>query len=480
MSLLRAIGKFVGLGYDAARENQRRKAPASKLRSEDRELNSSDRGRLITNARDMRRNFAIAKWMIARHLDYVTTFSFQAKTGDDALDTQLEASIGEFGKKEAFDVAGRHSLARAIRFAEARRVIDGDLGLLRLADGRLQAIESDRIRTPLGMPGDWMPTVDSAGRVLRQWIEGVEVDGSGRALNYAICRRLPLTGGFILDRIVPAAHLYLHAAYGERFDCVRGISEIASALNSFRDTYEGFDYALAKMKVSQLFGLKIFRESSEPLGQITQTASDAGEDGEQKDVGYTIDFGRGPFLLDLDPGDQADFLEAQSPSLEFQQFASTIIAAALKALNIPYSFYSEDFTNYSGARQAYLQYEQSAEIVRQDVRELLDWWTAWRLSLAVQDGKLPIAALDARWEWIHRGMPWLDPLKEIQAELFAIDSSLDNYEDVAQRHGRNVYENIDKNARVRAYAEEAGVPLSTMKTIWIPVGNNDAGQQQVA
>ena len=73
-----------------------------------------------------------------------------------------------------------------------------------------------------------------------------------------------------------------------------------------------------------------------------------------------------------DPGDRAEFLESKSPSTEFQAFSQVMVSVALKALDIPYSFYAENFTNYSGARQALLQYEQSAKIKRMDLQALLD------------------------------------------------------------------------------------------------------------
>jgi len=103
-----------------------------------------------------------------------------------------------------------------------------------------------------------------------------------------------------------------HFGYFDRFDQVRGVSPMAAGVNTLRDTYEGFDYALAKMKVSQLFGLAFFREKSDPVDQPSPSDDDG--------AGYEVDFGRGPVLLDLDPGDRAEFLESKSPATEFQQF----------------------------------------------------------------------------------------------------------------------------------------------------------------
>lgn len=456
-------------GYDAANANTKRKAPPGLLQSEDRELLQEQRRKLISGSRDLRRNFAIAAWMVRRHLDYVSTFSFQAKTGNDALDQKLEKIIADRSKPENCDVTGRHPLARMIRMAEASRVIDGDIGLMKLFDGRLQAIEGDRIRTPIGTPdGFWISPTDQNNPKATAWIQGIQVDRGGKPIQAAIFNRGLSANLFILDRYVSIANLYLHANI-DRFDQVRGISPLASALNTLRDTYEGFDYALGKMKVSQLFGLAIYRDATESLPNVSALAStggdsDSDEGSEDCPEGYKVDFGKGPTVLDLDPGDRAEFLESKSPSIEFQQFCETMIAVALKSLDIPYSFFSEDFTNYSGSRLAYLQYEQSAESKRADVQRMLDYLTEWWFSIAIADGELPgVKLADLSWVWVHRGMPWLDPLKEIEAELLAVDAGFDNQEDVCQKHGKNFYENIDKIARCRKYAEDNGVTLNAMQ-----------------
>lgn len=451
---------LTAFSYDAVTGTGKRKQSTGLLQSEEAELKQEERRKLIADTRDIRRNFAIAAWMIRRHLDYVSTFSFQATTGNDDLDDAMESDVAEWSKPENCDAAGRHSLPRIIRLSEAHRVIDGDCGLMKLIDGRLQGIEGDRIRNPPGGVPGYQANV---------FKHGVQTNEAGKALAYAICKRGDSANSFVFERVVPANNIYLHAGY-ERFDQVRGVTPLSAALNTLKDTYEGFEYALAKLKVSQLFGLCIYREGSEPLGNVT----------EDEDLStYEVDFGRGPVKLELDPGDRAEFLESKSPSTEFQSFTETMIGVALKSLDIPYSFYSENFTNYSGQRQAWVQYEQSADLKRVDVKTMLDYLTAWHFMLAVQDGKLPGASLDKlRWTWIPRGLPWIDLLKEIQAESLAIGAGLDNPEDICQRHGKNVYDNIDKTARVLEYAAVKGVKLTFGSAIKEEEGNERNNDQQ--
>lgn len=447
----RAVKAF---GYDAVAPTNKRRAPPTVMRSEDAELTADQRRKNITLKRDCQRNFAIAAWMIRRHLDFTTTFSFQAKTGNKDLDTLLEKLVAEKSSRENCDIAGRHRLSSMIRLAEARRIVDDDCGLMRLATGHLQAIEGDRIRSPYGTEASIAPDV--------KLCHGVQVDKAGKAIAYSVCSRGSGTNSFTFERMVPAENLYLHSSC-DRFDQVRGISPLTAALNSLRDTYEGFDLALAKMKVSQLFGLFVYRQAETEFGFGQTVEVDSGDEDGESNSPYEIDLGKGPVFAHLDPGDRAEFLESKSPAIETQQFLETIIQVCLKALDIPFSFFSENFTNYSGQRQAFLQYERAADIKRGDVKQLLNWITRWWVTLFVQEGKLPAEILDTEiGEWVPVGLPWLDPQKEIDAEVTGFGAGLDNPEDAAQRHGRNFYQNIDKTAACLEYAKSKGVDLYSL------------------
>lgn len=424
------------LGYDAIEDDKRRKPPRVRLLSEDKQLTPAQRTKLVATTRDLQRNFVIAAWMVRKHLDYVSTFSFQSRNGDEKLDKRIEELVAWWSRPQNFDLAQRHSLSRAIRLAEARRTIDGDFLFQKIKTGHVQAIEGDRIRTPAGQFSNPFDPL--------RIIHGVKVNRVGRALAYAVCNRHKQGAGFTFDRWIPARHV-LHHGYFDRFDQVRGISPLAPAINTLQDTYENFDYALAKAKVSQLFALAFYRESDEAAGEI----SGAPAEGQTEDkAGYEVDFDKGPIELDLDPGDRAEFLESKQPSAEFKDFTDAMIGVALKALDIPYSFYNESFSNYSGSRQALLLYDQSADIKRQDNRHLLNALIAWRLKLWILDGTLELPAAmaltDLRWEWIHKGIPWIQPLQEIKADTLAVDGALNSRQRIAKSHGDDFWEIADE------------------------------------
>lgn len=459
--------------YDAVENTKKRRSVAISTKSEDEDLKGDKRAKLITLTHDARRNMSLAAWAIRKHLDYVASFTFKATTGDSAADDLLEAFVKRCSTKSMFDAARRHPMRRWIRIAEAMRTLGGDIGIVKIADGRLQAIEGDRIgnfagKTPV--PG---------------WVAGVKIGLGGVAESYAIGHRTSV--GFEFERIVEAQNLILHG-YFDRFDQVRGVSPLAPGLNAMRDVYEASELALAKMKVAQLFALAIYSDAKESVGNNEPWSGSDNEEGEEEDEGddadagerYKVSLGEGPIKLELDGQDRAEFLESKSPSLEHQQFTNTTIALSLKSLDIPFSFYDEAHTNFSGARQGTLLYEKSAEVKRDDNRDLLNEWLAWRVAIGVDSGEIVLPSgvpLDRMvGSWMSSGVPWLDPLKEINANIASRNAGFDSTPSIAKYTGKNAYDLADEEAEYQAYRAELGLPNSLVGPGAITVNEVNANE----
>jgi capsid protein len=463
-----------GIGYDATKNSGTRKAPVGRTLSEDKELLQLPRRQLTTNLRDLRRNFSVASWIIRRHLDSVSTFHFRAKMGEgnNELNKQVEHFMEWWSLPQNCDPGARHSLQRLIRMWEACRTVDGDVLINRLADGRVQTIEGDRIQTMGGVPfGDL--GIDPV-----QVINGVYVNQNFRAISYMVFRRPPNWTGLLWDKAISANFADLFG-YFDRYDQVRGISPLASAANTLRDIYEASDYALAKMKATQIAALLITRAGSESLGDIeagpqspyaTQNQNGSPNSvAPPTDLGprYSINLGHnGPTMMDLDPGDDAKFIESQTPSNEFQNFTRFAVMIAMRALDLPYSQFDESHANYSGARMAGVQYYGEAVKIKQhDLKVLLDKLTKWRLGLAIVDGdiKLPkgMTIDDVKWEWSHAGIPLYDPMKEISGAVAAVNACFSSPQRECKKMGLDFYQLADERAEAEAYAKKKGIIMST-------------------
>jgi capsid protein len=456
--------------YDAVTENKgRRKVPNPITRSEDRELYQNQRRQLISGSRDLQRNFSIGAWAIRKHLDYVSTFKFKAKTGNPEVDDQLEALIDWWSRPGNCDAASRHSLPRFVRLLEQTRTIDGDVLVNLLPGGQMQAVEGDRVRNPFGN----LPE----GLDVNKLVHGVVTDDYGKAIAFVVCRRPRLSDDLVYDRVLSAQYSRLFG-YFHRFDQVRGVSPLASALNSFRDVYEGVGYALMKAKVAQLFALAFTRDGNDPIGPIDSEETDADNAAPR----YKVDFNGGPTILDLDPGDAAEFLESKTPSTEFQSFTSEVIVMALKSLDIPACFYDEARANFSSGRQGWILYDQSAQSKRKDLRELLDWVTAWRVKMFIVDGdlKLPAGfkATDVKWDWIHAGIPWIDPLKEATANTVEINSALNSRQRICKERGEDFFEIVDELAEESDYLKSKGIELKETPVSLVVTSDDGNGDKQ--
>lgn len=453
----RLAGFVKGLGtrfqYDALIHKGRRRNPGIRNIREDGHISGTKRGALQANARDLARNMSLASWMVRRHLDYVSQFSFHSRTDNEALDTQIETLMEEDGRPQNADVAGKFSREKLFRLAELCRVLDGDTFLVKLDDGRLQGIQADLITDPK----DPLPD--------EQWINGVLITGVGRPLSYGVKIRQGYDSEKF-DRRINSTNV-IHYGFFNQYaaDQVRGVSPLVSSLNSLRDTYEGFDYALAKMKVSQYLALIFYRDAVESVGDVLVEGEESQDDsGQSTEPRYRVDFGRGPVMLDLDAGDKAEILESKTPSQEFQSFMTQVIQVSLKALDIPFSFYDESHTNFFGSRAAWLHYERSCRDKRDDQIEMRRNYTIWKMQTWIRDGRLILprgmSIGDLYWEWQPRGMPWWDPAKEVAGNVAAIGAGLDTPQRVCKAADTDFYDNVNEIAKAMEYCRQKGVPIN--------------------
>ena len=392
--------------YIAGEAGDRRRDPGTNIKTSDNLLDDSKRRRVIEGGRELWRNYSVAAWAIRKHLDYVSTFNFQALTPRPRFNERLEALMKWWARPINLDVGSRHSLRRFMRLAEARRVIDGDVFVVKLRDGRVQAIEGDRVRNP-----------DIQRRAMEEegWVHGLKIGNGGRVEQASIHRR-KRHGNYEEERKIQASRFW-QLAYWDSFDQYRGVSPLVSSIASFQDSLEARDYALAKQKVTQLFALAITREMADQFEDDDEEASD-----------YKVDFGKGPLMLDLDPGDSASFLESKHPSSEFQSFLTLVLQMALKALDIPWSMYDESYTNFFGSKAALQGYLTSCISKREDLKELLGSMAGWRIAKWVSSGALALPrgwrAQDLEITWVHAGQRGWDTAKEVKGDLEAIDGLL--------------------------------------------------------
>ena len=431
-------------GYAIAKESLARSHAPLTLLSEDRELPPHDRKKAVSRSRELWHDFAIVTWAVRKHVDYVARFTFKSQTDIPELDAQIERIIHHWGKRGNFEVTGRYSLNEFIRIAEACRTIDGDIGILKLADGRLQAIEGDRIRNPLGVREN-----DP------DWVHGVRVDNCGAPLSYAIHSRARVRD-FQFERMVDAHNMILHGYY-TRFDQVRGIGLLVSAANAFKDVSDSFDFALAKSKAMQLFGLKFRRsEDADPL------TDEQKEFEKQRRLSLK---GKASYMVELMPGEDLDTIQDGFPSNQFQDYTKLMIMVALKSLDLCYSMFDESHTNFFGSRAGIVQYNESCKQKREGNQNLLDQLTRWKLANEIMHNRLilpdKMTVNDLWFEWTPSGLPWWKADEEAKGFMTTIVSGFDSYTGVCSQLGKDFKDVILQRKADEEFARKHNVNLPT-------------------
>jgi capsid protein len=388
---------------------------------------------------------AVAGFAIRKHLQFIASCDFRCSIPGEAQYNELvKRWMHAWSDRRNCDVARRHSLPSLMTLIETHRVIDGDVGILKCRDGRLQIIEGDRIKNPpQDLRGDTY-----------EWIHGVKVGTAGQASRYAIHKRKE-GGGFEFEREIPAEWMIL-CGYFNRLDQVRGVSLLAPAINQFRDVYEAVDYALAKAKVSQLLGFKTYRAP----GNVES------DDGGLQDA-IKEKFGVGTVHFDLEQGEEAHMIESQTPSTQFQDFLQNVIRLAFSALDLPLEFLMPNIANFYSNKGAYEGYITSCQQKQRGLIEALNEITDWRIRMAISDGELPpppngMSIETMLWycDWEGATLPLWHMLEGVKDLLVAFQCGAASPQKVSRLYGQDFHENLDDISDAIKRAKSLGVPLA--------------------
>ena len=382
------------------------------------------------------------------------------------IDREAATAIGE--KMEwAFSLWSREAHARGIAHFEDLQYL-GITSILRLGEmlhlpvmlpqetGRTFSLAiQDMNPIRLATPAD--KTLDPSIR------DGIECTEYGQPTHYWIASPPPSLVPVDMNQLFSESYVRRPARIGHRpnvfhlFHCeedeqVRGVSALSVGMKLFRNLNDALDSELFAQVIAASFPVFMALEDGTanlpPEVKETYGLAMSGTTERELEFGPgTVTFGK--------PNEKPVVLENKRPSSNFPPFVEIIQRALAAMLGIPYESFTKDYskTNYSSMRAAlneawklYLFYRRwFSRLYTQPIWEMVVEEAYLRNFLGLADDIDTLAAAPGFYEgraywcnasWIGPARGFIDPVKEIQAVIMALESNLTTYGEAwAERGG---------------------------------------------
>lgn len=290
---------------------------------------------------------------------------------------------------------------------------------------------------------------------------GIEFDSAGRRIAYRVLSVRPgdPLGSFRLDPIrVPAVdciHLFKPVAAGQ----LRGITWLAPVLLRLHELDQFEDATLVKAKVAALFTGFI----TDPDGTV------GGLSGDNRSGVLTVGMEPGS-LIPLPPGADIRFSNPTEHDA-YAPFVKNHLRAVAAGLGLPYELVSGDLegVTYSSIRAGLVEFRRRVEQLQHNVVVHMFCRPIWErfVRIAVLSGDLPARDFGADpaaylgCSWLPPKFDYVDPMKDVQAEILAIDAGLKSRSQAISERGYDAEQVDAEIAADKARTDTLGLSVGT-------------------
>lgn len=429
-----------------------------------------DLDRLRMRARDLAANNDYVKRflsMAARNIVGPTGFTLQARVYDnpnkpDTLANNLiESAFARWCRRGVCEVTGRMSFAdlcRAVIRAVAR---DGEALLIRVRGVTpdnpfgyaLQLIDAARIDTQFNRSAT--PGVNAV-------IMGVEVNSYGRPVAYWLFRVNPGDRVTSLQRErLPAEDVY-HIYQLDRPEQTRGFPWLHTAM-----------LRLHHLKGYEEAAIIASRIGAAKMGIYTAPdGTPAGIGDKQPDGSFVTTAEPGEFSVSP-PGYDFKTFDPTYPHQQYDMFVKACLRGISSGLDISYNTLANDLegVNFSSIRSGVLEERDQwmtlqGWFVEALLHQLYEEWLSFALlhqAITTPGGAaLPSSKFDKFREhvWQARRWSWVDPLRDVEANIAAVGFGLKTRRDVISEGGADVEDVFEQLSREQALAAGYGLAFS--------------------
>ena len=281
---------------------------------------------------------------------------------------------------------------------------------------------------------------------------GVELDRWGRPVAYHLWDGHPAEQRRGERRRVPAEELIV-LGEPDRPNQTRYVPWLASVMLDLNMLRGYFEAELVAARVAAAQG-GFFQRKAEDLGDTTE-----GEDAET------------PLQMDMEPGTWTELpagLEAKEakpehPTAAFPDFVKAVLRTIATGLGVSYNALANDLegVNYSSIRAGMLDERDSYRTIQQWLIEhfhqrVYDAWLPWAMTAGQLDSRVPLARYQ-QVSWQPRGWAWVDPEKDVDASIKAIDRQMGSRKQVLAAQGVEFEEILDDLAEEDALIRAKGL-----------------------
>jgi lambda family phage portal protein len=345
-----------------------------------------------------------------------------------------------------------------------------------IADGltvplQLQLIESEQLPFYLARPTPDTPE----GNLVRA---SIEFDPQGRRVAYYFYKEHPGERLFFpnyLDLLrIPAAEV-MHLFRPLRPGQLRGIPWLANALVRLWELDQYDDAELLRKKFAAMMMAFIIRQNpedpffgNEQTGpQATNTGGNTGDD----QPGVQVAQLEAGTMMDLEPGEDVKFTDPADVGGNYEAFERQTLLRIGAGLGLPYDMLTGDLsqTSYSSIRAGILSFRRLCEQIQYGVFIYQFCRPVWRafIESAVLAGELNARDYQANRadylavEWHTPKWAWVDPEKDVKAEVIAIRSGLKSRSMSINETGMDEEEVDRQIAKDNERADDLGLVLDS-------------------
>jgi lambda family phage portal protein len=361
---------------------------------------------------------------------------------------------------------------------------------------RLHLVEADRVSTPTEslLPAGLLNKTQGKSINGNKIYDGVEVDSQGMIVAYHISDDYPEPMNLAKmkwQRVLAYGEKtglpnILQIMNAERADQYRGITYLAQVIEPLLQINRYTQAELVAALVQSFFTAWIVSKTDPSQVPLNEVGSGVvGMDGEPADAPgisqQKNEYEMGPgTVTHLQEGEDIKFGNPSVPTPGFDVFAKAIFQQIGAALEIPHDVLLKKFdASYSASRAALLEAWEGFRMRRKWIEEKLcqPVYEVW-LAEAVARGRIKAPGffedplLRAAWSsahWIGPVQGHLDPLKEIKADILAVDRAIKTHEQVTREYGNSDwYENAEQLIRESEILSQAKQIMNpAIKDAWL-------------